>query len=457
MDDPDADAADREVAHGRADGAPVSPAQARECAESAWGWTLAQVRWDDDGPWVPVRVPLGPVEREGLEPAPDRDEVYQGIGGLGLALAEVQLTREWTQAEQSLADHIVARLRRADLGGDCGLYTGLAGSLTVIRHLGGGGDDALVATMGELATPLGWPAPEYGHEPVNDLLMGTAGIVLALLSHGGAEATRLAHHGADALRATARPTPRGVRWKMYEGDRDRFMPNYSHGTAGIAAALAVAGRQLERADLVELARLGAEELVASADTVDGGFRAPLQIPPAEGYADFCYGWCHGPTGTVNLFGALELAGVAQVAGRAPAEWRAAAARSLSRSGVPERRFDGFWDNDGRCCGTAGVLDAVLNLVQATRSPADLAFADTLAAAVVERSEAAPAEPQQRFWRFYEHRVDPPYLDPGVGWMQGAAGIAAALFRYARVRESGVDATRLALPDDWWMAPSSLPA
>ena len=420
----------------------------RDCAEAAWAWVLAQVRWDD-GPWVPESVPADGATTDPATPAL-RDDVYQGIAGIGLALAEVRLTRGWTDDERSLADEIVTRLRRADLGGDGGLYTGLAGSLTVIELLGGGWDDGVLARLDDLATPRGWPFPEFDGEPVNDVLMGNAGIVMALLRVGSADADRLALLGAEALVATARPTDAGLEWKMYEGDRDRFMPNYSHGTAGIAAALAVAGLTLDRPDLVEAASLGAEHVVSIADISHEGFRAPLQIPAAEGYADVSYGWCHGPTGTANLFGALDLAGVNRIGGRTTTEWRAAAIRTLAASGVPERRHDGFWDNDGRCCGTAGVLVAVLDHVQATGEPQHLALADRLAAALVERSLPAAGEPDQRCWRFYEHRVQPPDLDPGVGWMQGAAGIAAALFRHARVRDTGLDAARLSFPDSWWM-------
>ncbi len=427
---------------------------ARACAEASWAWTLAQVCWDGEGPWVPVRVPVEAQASEDGDPTPERDEVYQGIAGIGLALAEVRLAREWTDVEGALADAIIARLRLADLQGDCGLYTGLAGSLTVIGLLGGGRDDELLARIAQRWTPAGWPSLDYAPAPLNDLLMGTAGIVLALLRYGGPEATRLSHLGADALVATARATPRGVEWKMYEGDRDRFMPNYSHGTAGIATALAVAGRQLDRPELVGLARLGAEHVVSLADTSGEGFRVPLQIPAAEGYEDFCYGWCHGPTGTANLFGALDLAGVTEVAGRPPAQWRAAAARAVYVSGLPERRYDGFWDNDGRCCGTAGVLETVLDLAQTTGEPEHLAFADRLAEALTARSEHNPLDPHQRYWRFYEHRAQPPHLDPGVGWMQGAAGIAAALFRYARIRDNGLNAARRVFPDDWWMAPEA---
>ncbi len=44
------------------------------------------------------------------------------------------------------------------------------------------------------------------------------------------------------------------------------MPNWSHGQAGIAAAIAVAGAELDRADLIAAATSGAEHLVTLADT-----------------------------------------------------------------------------------------------------------------------------------------------------------------------------------------------
>ena len=69
--------------------AAITPgAAARSCAESAWAWPLAQVRWDGDGPWAPLRVPVEERVSKDAEPAPERDEVYQGAAGIGLALAE---------------------------------------------------------------------------------------------------------------------------------------------------------------------------------------------------------------------------------------------------------------------------------------------------------------------------------------------------------------------------------
>ncbi len=46
------------------------------------------------------------------------------------------------------------------------------------------------------------------------------------------------------------------------------------------------------------------------------------------------------------------------------------------------------------------------------------------------------------------------MPPGVGWMQGAAGIAAFLFRAARVERDGADAPAVARMDNWWALPAA---
>jgi hypothetical protein len=122
--------------------------------------------------------------------------------------------------------------------------------------------------------------------------------------------------------------------------------------------------------------------------------------------------------------------------------------------LPERLYPGFWDNDGRCCGTAGVGDVFLDSFRRSGENADLEFGLRLADALVER---AVREEKYSYWRFIEHRVDEPLLPPGVGWMQGAAGIAAYLFRVSRVVEDPDGAAALARMDTWWtLSPGSSP-
>jgi len=124
--------------------------------------------------------------------------------------------------------------------------------------------------------------------------------------------------------------------------------------------------------------------------------------------------------------------------------------------VPARLRPGFWDNDGRCCGTAGVGDVLLDAAQdcgdQARAGVLLRAARTMADALAERAIRDQAGAR---WRFTEHRRDPPLLPPGTTWMQGAAGIAAFLLRLARVLDDGPAAPVVDRPDQWWAVPGRL--
>ena len=142
-----------------------------------------------------------------------------------------------------------------------------------------------------------------------------------------------------------------------------------------------------------------------------------------------------------------------MAGEAPASWQRRCLHSVRSSGLPERLHPGFWDNDGRCCGTVGVGEVFLDAWQRGGDPDDLAFATLLADTLVDR---AHRDGPHAYWRFVEHRSPEPLLPPGVGWMQGAAGIAAYLFRAARVTRDGRGAAAVARMDNWWTLPAAGP-
>ncbi|RYC07294.1 hypothetical protein EUA94_15260 [Nocardioides zhouii] len=433
-----------------------------DLGEAAWRWVLDQVRWDDDGPWIPESVPYdgGPPE--------DRDGMHSGIGGLAHVLAEVREARAWTDEEQQLADGIAARIR-ANLATTTAYsyFDGLVSDLGVLSALEADGSEQAIVRLAELATDDGWEQPWMEsppfapHSRINDATLGTAGNLLgAVWAHrrGIPGAEELATRAASILLAEAEPTDAGTNWQFvprrFTADvpparRDREMPNWSHGLAGIAAALAVAGTELGRPDLVEAARSGAEHLVTLGDTAQGGFVVPHVIPDQAGVDHVTFTWCHGPTGTSLLFTALEHAGVDDVAGETTAQWHRRCLQSLRTSGIPERLHPGFWDNDGRCCGTAGVGDVVLDAWQRRGEDDDLAFAQVLGDALVER---AVVDGDRACWRFTEHRNDDPLLPPGVGWMQGTAGIAAYLLRLGRVLHEGRTTPAVPRLDTWWNLP-----
>jgi len=445
----------------------VTAAAYRDLGEAAWRWVLAQLR-EDDGPWLPEAVVDG-----GPPPAPaaDRDSLYAGIAGLAPVLAEIHQYRALTDAEQALANGIVVRLSaQAPARTEPSLYDGLAGDVTALRLLAPGSEQVAMRRLADLRTPAGWPTTleiEPGSTaPIRDLVLGTAGVVLAAIWAGGEHAEEIAGTGAEALLRAADRTEAGLDWAMTPGQRSRF-PNYSHGTAGIAAALAVAGPALGREDLVAAARQGAEHLLAIGSLDDDGFVIPHTLPySTRDVEPVTYTWCHGPAGTSHLFSALARAGVSEVAGFEVGALRRRCLHSILTSGVPQRLRPGFWDNDGRCCGTAGVGDVLLDAAQdwtdgegadgdggdPDRAESLLQSARVMADALVERAIRDRAGAR---WRFIEHRQDPPLLPPGTSWMQGAAGIAAFLLRLARVLEGGLAAPVVDRPDQWWAVPGAL--
>jgi hypothetical protein len=432
----------------------------RETAEAGWAWARDQVV-DDDGPRIPVSVPE-------LKPEPEyRDGMHSGIGGLAHALAEIHLARPWSPEESHLAESIGRRIRGVvPTMTETTYFDGLVSAIGTLLALDEPGAEVAVSRLVELATEDGWPQayvapPRYvPGGTINDITLGTAAVLngaVWALRHDVAGARELAERAADVLLGEAEETADGLDWpfvpRRFWAEPDRPpMPNLSHGLAGIAAALAVGGLKLDRADLVEAAQRGAAHYVGLADTSGGGCRVPRQIPRVDADDD-ANGWCHGPTGASLLFPALARAGVHEVAGRPVTQWREVCLHSVRTSGIPERLRPGFWDNDGRCCGTAGVVDVLLDAWQDGGPDADLDFALHLCDVLVER---AFREGDRAWWRFVEHRNEEPLLPPGVGWMQGAAGISAVLMRAARVVEHGRTTAAALRMDNWWALPDTIP-
>jgi lantibiotic modifying enzyme len=431
----------------------------RELGEAAWAWVLGQVR-DAEGPWLP-EVVAG--DEPSAAPGADRDSVYAGIGGLAPVLAEIGQHRALTGAEQALAAAIAARLCSVvPTRTEPSLYDGLGGDVMALRMLAPGREQAALARLAELMTPLGWNTalrivPDSA-TPATDLIQGSAGVVLAALWAGGDHADSIATVGGTALLNAAEKTGDGLDWAMAPG-YPSSTPNYSHGTAGVATALAIAGAALGRADFTAAAALGARHLLAVGTLDSSGFIVPHTLPYSTRDVDpVTYNWCHGPAGTSQLFAALAMAGVDDVAGLPVAWLRQQCLEAILSSGVPARLRPGFWDNDGRCCGTAGVGDVLLDAAQDCDDQLEagrlLQGARSMGAALAERAVRGQGG---ACWRFTEHRKDPPLLPPGTSWMQGAAGIAAFLLRLARVIDTGLTAPVVDRPDQWWAVPARLRA
>jgi lantibiotic modifying enzyme len=383
--------------------------------------------------------------------SPNGDHLYGGTAGVLFSLAEARLSGitefdDHAHAAAGRLRSLVAAQADGNLVPDLpdapynGLYSGLSGYAAALRAWAGVSGDGQAAEAARAAMRGIAVLAERGQpvSAIRDLLSGEAGILLALVGIGDAGVRPAAALIADHLVAEADWHDGEPDWHAEEG-LPFYLPNFSHGAAGIAYALAVVSGPLRRPDFLDIALSAGRRLVRLGSRPDGTLAVPHSIPQQAWAAPVSYGWCHGPTGTLRLFELLARLRP----GEGWADHAAAGRRAVRESGLPARRYPGFWDNIGQCCGTAGVGEMTLDRYQETGDTQWLAWAEKLARDVLERRIADEAGVR---WSQTEHTASPPELEPAVGWMQGAAGIAGWLLRLARLRREGTSAPRIWWPD-----------
>lgn len=354
--------------------------------------------------------------------------LYHGLAGVVLALHEAQQhfgDDRYGRSAESGADAL------ADMSGgleNCSLYFGLAGVAVALRALGRDeAADRALRRVWERFDGQRW-------DEMFELLMGNAGIALGALQAGDLD---LAVAAVTPYLATADPTAFGVNWPVRPSPPRSH--HIAHGTLGIVYALAAVGDAAGRDDLIDLALSGAADVVARNEAGPEGFLVRHSDPPhrPELIEPYSYGWCNGPAGDAQVFRLL-----ARITG--DHVWTALGDRcwnTVTRSGLPQRLWPGFWDNNGRCCGTAGVLALACDRV--VERGDDLTFADGLADDLLTRATVDDAGVR---WSNVEHRATPSNLEPRAGWAMGNAGIVRELMRYVRIHQGTPCAYATPWPD-----------
>jgi lantibiotic modifying enzyme len=403
------------------------PDDAESLAVGALEWLMKAARDIDDGVAWPDTL-----ADEQVTPV-----LYSGSSGVLPALLDA-----WRYfADDRYADMALRGVRSVAAAvedwEDSGLYTGVAGMAVALRGVHRVlGDTAAGASADRALDVL---RPRYDGAGWNDwfeLIAGNAGIALAALECGDLDLAQLA---VDRYARTAEPTTAGVQWEVQTGRVPRLL-HMSHGTLGIVYALAAVGRATDRPDLVDLAVAGAADVVSRDEAGPDGFLVPYSDPQQqhEKIERHNYGWCHGPTGDAQAFRLLT-----QVLPDDPA-WPALADRcwhTVVNSGLPRRIRPGFWDNNGRCCGTAGVLALACDRQVERGDGRD--FADILVADLAAR---ATTDAEGVRWSNVEHRETPSDLAPATGWAMGNAGIIRELLRHARITTNRDPQYAVPLPD-----------
>ena len=409
------------------DGTTVRVDEVEELAVDGLRWLVAAARETGEGA---LAWPTAPSQEE-TDPT-----LYSGTAGIVSVLLEA-----WRHfGDDSYAD-LALRAGRAlaaavDGGEDDSLYFGRSGVALVLHTLREELGDSACGTAADRAMALvrsHFDGERWGE--LFELMGGNGGIGLAALTVGDPEFAVLAVE--PYLRAAER-TPWGVTWPHRPGT-DARMHHMSHGTLGIAYALARIGRATGRADLVDLALAGVADVVARDEDGPDGFLVPHSTPQfrPDLIEPVSYGWCHGPTGDAQMFRLLRDT-------HGDPAWAALGDRcwhTVTHSGLPRRLRPGFWDNNGRCCGTAGVLALAGDRIAEGQEGYDFAriLVADLAARAVRDTDGAR-------WSNVEHRADPAELAPRTDWAQGNAGIVRELLRFVRLDRGGDPRYAFAWPD-----------
>ena len=408
----------------------VQPPASEELALAALEWIDATAVPDGDGVWWSGKP-------SSAEPDPT---LYHGTAGIVLALLEAHAhfgDARWGELALRGTRWLAAEMDSFDTARYPALYFGAAGMAFALHQAAECLGDATVGGARAAATrALAGVRAAYDGERWGDayeLMFGNAGIGLVALRLGDAE---LAEAAVTPYLRTAEATPFGQTWEQRRGQPAR-RHHISHGTLGIAYALAAIGTAVGRRDLVDAALAGVADVVARDEAGPDGFLVPHSDPQqvAVGLERYSYGWCHGPAGDAQVFRLLaqladEVPGPGDEAGAVGDGWRALVDRcwhTVTTSGLPERLRPGFWDNSGRCCGTAGVL--ALACDRAVEDGDGLEFADLL---VADLGQRATLDASGARWSNVEHRASPPELEPRPGWAMGNAGLVRELLRHARI-------------------------
>ena len=375
------------------------------------------------------------------------DNLYTGSAGVVLfylELARATGDAAYLEPARRGANRFLAELP-ADLDpGAASLYVGYGGVAFVLNETAKATrDDRYRAGARRIVHWIETSAKPAGKgvewSPVTDIIAGSAGIGLTLLYFadelGDREALRLATLAGHRLVELARPEAVGLSWEMQAGFA-RVMPNFSHGTAGVAYFLASLFLATHDRTFLDAALAGGQHLKAIA-RCEGG-KCLIRHHHGDGEDLFYLSYCHGPAGTGRLFLRLYQA----TGDRRWLQWADRGVEAILASGIPEGRTPGFWNNVGQCCGGAGIGEFLMNLDHFRGETRHRPFVERLARDILTR--ATPANGGLE-WVQAEHRIQPDLLVAQTGFMQGAAGVG--LFFLHLDAEARGDEWVLRLPDD----------
>ncbi len=364
------------------------------------------------------------------------------------------------------ADALLASISQND---DTGLYTGLAGSgftlgeAYLITHDRRYNDGALKCVRWIEAKAVK-TSPGAKWNDVTDIISGASGTGLFLLwaaDHLEAQGAReLAIHVGENLLATGEQEPGGgLKWMM-DKSYPFEMPNFCHGTAGVAYFLATLYQATGRKEFLRAALGGAKYLISIANVTDRYF---LIYHDNKNNHLFYLDWAHGPAGTAGLFYRLyqitkdpkwmtlveKCAAAVRVFGgpeKAFATIPPGSAPTLTvwRNGNPKEVANpGVWQNVSICDGVAGESEFFYNVYLVSHNREWLRAAEEGSDRLLSLADNNDGAYR---WVQVETFVQPDFAIAQTNYMQGASGIGMWLLHF-NAALSGQRRPVITLPDD----------
>jgi lantibiotic modifying enzyme len=372
--------------------------------------------------------------------------LYAGTPGPILFLLEsYRYTKkpEYLSFAKRGADALLASAKKED---SSGLYEGLAGTgftlgeMYLVTRDKKYRDGALqcVQWIVDRATPAG---KGIRWDEGNDIVGGAAGTGLFLL---------WADKNLHAPKARATATAAGqhlveigqsqgdgkTKWMM-DDKFPREMPNFSHGTAGIAYFLATLYQETHEQQFLDASKAGANYLISIADKEGDG----CMIYHDNEHKDLYYlSWCHGPAGTARLFYRLyQITNDPQWM-----DWMKRSAKALILNDVPNKSVTpGEWDNISACCGTTAQSEFFLDMYVLTH---DRQYLEVARKGTDRLLSDATTDAHGARWIQAETRVKPDLRIAQTGFMQGSSGVGMWLLHFGEF-SAGAKQPAIVFPDN----------
>jgi len=371
--------------------------------------------------------------------------LYAGTPGPILFLLE---TYRYTGDERALAD--------AKKGADAlidsiantegtGLYEGLAGTgftlgeAYLVTHDARYRDGALrCIELLKTKSKTAGAGIEWADGP--DIIAGAAGTGLFLLwadeklKAPGARELAVAA-GRRLVEIGESKEPGKTDWRMSPKYPD--MPNFAHGTAGVAYFLATLYVNNHDKQFLDAAVAGANYLISIADLQHG---ACLIYHDDKRKNLYYLSWCHGPAGDARLFYQLYRA----THDAKWLDWVKRSATAMIASGAPDVVVKpGEWNNISACCGVTGQAQFFLDAYEVTH---DAQYLELARKATARLLSSATLDQSGARWVQAETRVKPDLLQAQTGFMQGASGVGMWLLHMGEFT-AGVKKAALTFPDN----------